>query len=535
LSFFLINSTVFLSRVVDLQGGSDSRKDISQPFFVAERNIAEENNLEQIPAVSQLSDVDAKDWAYQALKSLLERYGCISGYFDKTFQGKGSATRFEIAAALNACLDQIGTQSIAKEDSIAIQRLQSEFKAELANLTGRVDALKTQTTFLEAQQFSTTTKVQGKATIVGQFGGILGKNFINPTTGQSVSAGSIRPTVLGSVKLDFNTSFRGSDLLQISIAAGNGGQDTFTDLGLLNYPDASKNAERSTFAALGTNALAGFPSNFYLDRLAYTFKPANNLSLTVGPQIYPADFLDFNTYSNNYYSDFSSYVFLNNPLTMPFALNFLGGAGGALDWKISKPLSLRAVYTAASATNAIANSNGGGLFGDPYQATVELEYAKTFGKDNVNSFIARLQYTNSSTYNVSQNALGLNLEATLGRMGLFGRFGYSFAHAYDTAIAPLGDRGFNAQTWTAGIAVKDLLFSGSLLAGAVGQPFLNNLPSTLTFGPNTARQTNYEVFFRIPIGDQISVTPGIMVITAPNNTASQPNLIQGYIRTTFSF
>jgi Carbohydrate-selective porin, OprB family/S-layer homology domain len=500
-----------------------------------EENSLEQKTLEQKTSVTQLSDVEPTDWAYSALKSLVERYGCVTGYFDKTFQGHRSITRSETAAILNACAKQLDSHSITKSDSIAFHSLQAEFEPELAALEGRVEALEAQTTSLETQQFSTTSKLQGKATFVGQFSGILGNNFVNPTTGQSVSNRSLRPNVLSSIQLDFNTSFRGDDLLQTSIAAGNGGQDAFTDLGLLNYPDASGNAGRTTFASLGTNALAGFPTTFYLYRLAYSFVPVKNVSLTVGPQLYPADFLDFNSYGNNYYSDFSSYVFVNNPLTMPFALNFLGGAGGALDWKISEPLSFRAVYVAASATNAVSNTDGGGLFGDPYQATVELEYRKTFKKNDSNNFTARLQYTNSATNDVSQNAFGLNLETTFGRFGLFGRIGYSFANAYGTAIAPLADRKFSVQTWTAGVAVRDILFPGSLFAGAVGQPFLSNLPATSTFGSNTASQTNYEAFFRIPIGDRISVTPGIMLITEPNNTAGQSSLIQGYIRTTFSF
>ena len=34
----------------------------------------------QVTSVSQLSDVQPTDWAFQALQSLVERYGCIAGY-----------------------------------------------------------------------------------------------------------------------------------------------------------------------------------------------------------------------------------------------------------------------------------------------------------------------------------------------------------------------------------------------------------------------------------------------------------------------
>ena len=58
-----------------------------------------------VSSVSQLSDVRPTDWAFTALQSLVERYGCIAGYPDSTFRGKQATSRYEFAAGLNACLD----------------------------------------------------------------------------------------------------------------------------------------------------------------------------------------------------------------------------------------------------------------------------------------------------------------------------------------------------------------------------------------------------------------------------------------------
>ncbi|MBD1846653.1 porin, partial [Cyanobacteria bacterium FACHB-63] len=41
------------------------------------------NAIGQVTSVSQLSDVRPTDWAFQALQSLVERYGCIAGYPDR--------------------------------------------------------------------------------------------------------------------------------------------------------------------------------------------------------------------------------------------------------------------------------------------------------------------------------------------------------------------------------------------------------------------------------------------------------------------
>jgi hypothetical protein len=40
--------------------------------------------MAQITSVSELRDVAPTDWAYEALRSLVERYGCIVGYPNQT-------------------------------------------------------------------------------------------------------------------------------------------------------------------------------------------------------------------------------------------------------------------------------------------------------------------------------------------------------------------------------------------------------------------------------------------------------------------
>ncbi|NJM76923.1 MAG: iron uptake porin [Acaryochloridaceae cyanobacterium RU_4_10] len=185
------------------------------------------DNLGQVTSVSQLSDVQPTDWAFQALESLVQRYGCVAGYPDSTFRGNRAATRYEMAALLNACLDQMSDRLASKEDLETVKALQTEFKSELSTLTGRVDALEARTKQLEGQSFSTTTKLNGTAAFIVQYGDVSKSGFTNPQTGNAVAAGSGRPTAIGVVRLDFNTSFNGSDLLQTSLAAGNNGEDLY--------------------------------------------------------------------------------------------------------------------------------------------------------------------------------------------------------------------------------------------------------------------------------------------------------------------
>jgi Carbohydrate-selective porin, OprB family/S-layer homology domain len=498
--------------------------------------VDDSNSQEQVTSVSQLSDVQPTDWAFQALQSLVERYGCIAGYPNGTFRGNRAATRYELAAALNACLDQISDRFATKEDIESVKALQEEFKTELATLKGRVDGLEAQTATLEAQQFSTTTKLSGLAVFEGQYGQTIGsKTFVNSLNGGS-DLRNPRASAIASVLLSLNTSFSGTDLLQTTLFVGNGGQDL---LSTANIGSTPTNSGVESFFIPSQHYWTGYPSTAGLFRLSYSFKPIKDVNVTVGPLLYPTDIIDINSYTSPV-NGFSSWFFINNPLITPYEVNFLGGAGAAVDWKIGGgPVSFRAVYTAVGSPLSVASNTGGGLFGDPYQGTAELEYASKFNKSGSNSFAVRLQYTNSATANISQNAGGINAELSLGRFGLFGRYGISGANAYGGATPiPYDVSGnsagkFTAQTWMVGAVLKDLLTPGSLLGFAGGQPFINDLASAP--GINDRTQTNLEAFYRFPINDYISVSPTVDAILNPNNSSLNPAIIQGLVRVTFSF
>src|SRR4028119_1100667 len=127
------------------------------------------DSIDQVTNVTQLRDVSPGDWAYEALRSLVERYGCIAGYPDGTFKGRQATTRYEFAAGLNACLNQVerlitsSTEGfVRRQDLETLQRLVNEFRTELTTLGARVDKLEGRVAFLEDHQFSTTTKLNAQ-------------------------------------------------------------------------------------------------------------------------------------------------------------------------------------------------------------------------------------------------------------------------------------------------------------------------------------------------------------------------------------
>jgi len=173
-------------------------------------------NLSQVLSVDQLSDVQPSDWAFSALQSLVERYGCIVGYPNRTYQGNRALSRYEFAAGLSACLDRVNeliasstADTVRKADLETIQRLQTEFTTELTTLRGRVNTVEAQTAQLESHQFSTTTRLEGEAifSVSDVFGADVAKKN--------------NATLQDRVHLDFITSFNGSDRLTAELEAGN--------------------------------------------------------------------------------------------------------------------------------------------------------------------------------------------------------------------------------------------------------------------------------------------------------------------------
>ncbi|MDM7327558.1 MAG: iron uptake porin [Thermosynechococcus sp. Uc] len=547
------------SQVSEAPPTANTIADASSTITSVNQLLADEKSMGQVTSVSQLSDVRPTDWAYQALASLVEKYGCIAGYPDGTFRGNRAATRYEMAAALNACLDVISDRFATKEDLAALQRLMNEFATELATLRGRMDNLEARTAALEATQFSTTTKLTATAVMSVQYGGR--PSSANPSVSPVGPAPSnTNPTVIAAVLLSLNTSFTGTDLLQINLSTGNGGLDAISTYGLGLQTGSTLGAGDTFDNTVGPLPYFS-PSQYYwsvigpnveLDRLAYSFKPIQDITITAGPLFYPSDIIDKNSWANDGASDFGTYFFLNNPFIVPYAMNYLGGAGAAIEWNPKEsPFTVRALYLAGEANRAASGiappSPGGGFAGDPFQASLELEYANRFGGGK-NSYAVRLQGTYSKTYGIEARAGGINFELNLGRLGIFGRAGVaSIPGGYFPGVSPLpfsdapngfGAAGMTAYNFMAGIGYKDLLVPGSVLAAAAGAPFINDAPNFAA--GNNATQLNVEAFYKFPISDNISITPIFTAIINPNNTngggviSGQP-ILQGVIRTTFTF
>lgn len=495
---------------------------------------------QNVTSVSQLSDVRPTDWAFTALQSLVERYGCIAGYPDRTFRGKQSTSRYEFAAGLNACLDKINeiisaglADKVGKEDLAVLQKLQAEFAAELVTLRGRVDALDSKTAKLEAQQFSTTTKLESQVITAVSASGSRSDFLLTPNGTPTTNSGKANPTVISRVRLNFNTSFTGEDLLLTRLEVGNSGTNLNNSLdnagdvflGFTGFNNSSK----FDYSGVGTTVT--------LNRLRYDFPIGKNIQASIGAVMSLNDHIDQNSFANDESVDFAGGLFINNPLILPVN----DGAGGAISWNIANAFTLRAGYVAANAASPTANAvapNGitnRGLSGDPYQGTVELEFAPK-NSDQEKPFAVRLQYTRAAVNNLDYNTGGVNLEWAFNRaIAVFGRYGFGNISSRGTAIAlalptytTSADSSINPQTWSAGLAFPDLFKEGAMAAIAIGQPFIESKVGNAT-------QTNVELFYRFPLFSNISITPDLQFIFNPNNNSGNSTITVGTLRTVFSF
>lgn len=92
------------------------------------------------------ADVSPDHWAYQAVLNLTANYGCLVGYPDGTFRGDQPVTRYEFAAAMNACLENLAVllneqQSENQAAAEALIQSMQDMLGELRDLEARTDAL----------------------------------------------------------------------------------------------------------------------------------------------------------------------------------------------------------------------------------------------------------------------------------------------------------------------------------------------------------------------------------------------------------
>ena len=527
--------------------------------------VSQYSSSEQVTSISQFSDVKPTDWAYQALSNLIERYGCVAGYPNGTYKGGQAMTRFEAAALLNACLDRV------TEVTDELKKLMKEFEKELAILKGRVDGLEARVGELEANQFSTTTKLKGIATFVlgaTNFGGS------NTAARDGLRSAYGATTFNYDVRLNFDTSFTGKDLLRTTLRAGNFASDN----------NAFGNGGLSTLeVAFQEDGSAG-ADQVAINRLFYQFPVGKNVTVTVGgkvrqddmlamwPSAYPADtVLDLFTYAGaqGAYSlnlGAGAGIFYKDPNGFNASLNYVSGNAG-----IGAPGSYNtdpAALSQFSCTDNAGNPNGGigtgacsdqtftaqvGYAGSNWGAAVAYTYANANTIPGGTPAISGLTIDGTtlpgvSTYNAT-NSIGLSAYWSPQQTGWvpsisagWGITGYNATKA--NIFGGGGFTGVRSQSWMVGLQWADAFIKGNALGMAVGQPQFQTSNGSFGGNPNDGNYA-WEWWYKFQVTDNISVTPAIFYLsqylgaagkTAPGTAGTlSTNAFGGLIKTTFKF
>jgi hypothetical protein len=498
--------------------------------------------MAQVTSVSQLRDVSPGDWAFEALRNLVERYGCIAGYPDGTFRGNRALTRYEFAAGVNACLQQIERLAGGVDtDSLeSIRRLLQEFEAELTALGARVDNLEGRVSFLEDHQFSTTTKLFGQV-VVG-FQGRTGNEFDYYLDRFEDTDDQIN--VITNTQLSLVTQFSPNSMLLTGLQAGTG------------------STVSNTSPVLGSYVGLGYEGNtngdVELSDLTYRHLFGNKFAFLVGTEgVSPVNvFRGSNRVESAGFGPLSRFA-LRNPIIS------IGGSGGGVgfDWQIANRFSMQAVYNSSLPNDP----DRGGIFGAEDNYTTTGVQLIATPHDNLD---ISFQYLNSySPFGflgtgvgddqlsivggdfrapMSTNAFGAGLDWRIQPwITLGGWFGYTNSDVKNISGS------VETINWMAYLNFPDLFAEGNLGGIYIGQPpritssdltagrnipsFVNEADPFANSGGQPSTTMHLEAFYRFRATDNIHITPGVIYIINPGQNSDNDDIVIGAIRTTFSF
>ena len=513
----------------------------------------ESTNLDQAANIHHFSDVQPNDWAYNALATLNETYGCISGFSDDRFKGKQALTRYEAAGLLNSCLYRV------TETTDSLTRLLQEFQIELQTLTSKVNSLNQRTGSYEAQKFSTTTKFSGVATMA--FGGSSygGYNLVEIESFLSSKKAPLRRTTTlnYNTTFNFNTSYTGKDLLAISLRAGNflgstmqGGSVPLNQQAVAYQPDA------------GADSVA-------LEKFFYRLPIAKEFIFIIGPRVGQSDMLAIKPFAYPKDGNLTALTFNG----APGAYNSVKGPGLGLIWKKNNWM---ASLSAGSKRGYLSNGSvsctsdflddednyvctkgnlGGGLFGKSSgdAATLQIGYSNgpvkaaaiwTYSLANVpvsgSTPLAAGSVADLLSSGGFYNTLGLGASWEPQKGGFipsinigaginFNTYSSSQSDSAAAGKVRLGNssditlpqyknwKSSVTQSWMVGLQWKNAFVNGNYLGFGFGSP------NYVAYAKTTDAQTRYfndksymfEVWYAFNLSDKLSIVPSVYYLSNP--------------------
>jgi hypothetical protein len=490
-----------------------------------EQYSQESHQINQVNSITQLRDVAPRDWAYDALRNLVENYDCLEGYPNRTFRGDRSMTRYEFAAGLSACLDQImQNQNLANVDQNQLEEIKGllrEFETELVSINNNINDLEGRIEVLEDNQFSMTTKLEGNVIF-----GILGSTGGDNVEDKQIAFGH-------RTRLNLNSSFSGEDNLLVRLQAQG-----------LTAPNLGTNEGSLAFVDEANNDLE-------IDALVYHFPLSEKTEIAIIANGGASD--DFASTVNILDGDGNQGALTNFGTRHPIYYQ-IEDKGIGLKHQFNEVVELSLGYMASDANNP---NNGQGLFNGAYGSLAQvlltptdnleigLTYLHSYNQSdtgtgsNLSNFRQFTEDNFGQSVPTSSNSYGIEMSWQLSDNFVLGGWG---GYSNIRTLSDLGgaiERGkLDVWNWAVTLAFPDLGKEGNLGGIVVGmEPKVTD--STISFLGNKLKDNDtslhIEAFYQYAINDHIAITPGIIWLTAPDHNRNNDSTIIGTIRTLFTF
>ncbi|MEB3210018.1 MAG: iron uptake porin [Leptolyngbyaceae bacterium] len=497
-----------------------------------------------VPAVHQLRDIEPIDWEYLTLASIIETYELVLDE-NSPLGNQEPLTRYEFVATLEAAIAQI-EQRVESEkmlvnqgDYRALARLVEQFAINISSLSLRLTEQETRTLDLEIGRFSPLARLNGE--VVLSLTDQLGNDRTAVTTLQQRS------------RLAINASFTGRDRFQTQLVMG--GTPSFLDADEAGDRPTDTTGEGTLVTSIGGDT----DDQIELERVVYTFPLGDRISgyvsatggrhhhyvhTTVNPQF------DDGTGGNGSLSAFSQF----SPI-----YSIGGGAGlgmdarfGDGDTRFAQMNQRLAVSLGYLADQAADPTSGSGVFNGDYALLGQVSFVPSHrfhlgatyvrgyhsrgeaifdfdGDENVfiGSGFANQTHTQLGT-SATTNSFGLQTSYRINRSLTLNAFaGYT-----DITFQNVG----SGDIWYYGLnlAFPDLVLPNSIAGVTIGvEPYLGGVEGASIEIPN-ATSLHLEVFYKLQLTTEVSLTPGIIWVTEPNQ-GDRPGFVIGTLRTTFRF
>ncbi|HAC62029.1 MAG TPA: S-layer protein [Cyanothece sp. UBA12306] len=479
--------------------------------------------MNRINAVSNLKDITPTDWAYEALRNLNKRYGCLAGYPDWMFRGNQTLNRNEFVAALKACFSKLEHSiqtniTILREDIEKLKRLARQFESELTLIGNRINNLEHRVAFIENNQFSTTVWLNGTS--------ILGLSAASG--GDPPGAGGSNPILNHVSYLGLSASFTGEDRLRIGLNAGNFSDNAFAASQALNTRMALLSYQSNTDSKLEVNSLE---YRFMMgDRIGVVLKPQGFSLATVLDPLSPHQSAAVGSVSR-----FAAYSSI-------FRMGSVD-AGLGVDILLNEQVQLQLAYGARD-----AGDSRQGLFSSDHRAfglqflffnnsesnlKTGITYINAVSEDGrLDTFTGSFNADTSGFFNESStiNAVNGSLEWEFMPNLTFGTWG---GLAVTDSLE--SDAISFSTTFLFSLGLKDpFARNGDLLGFMVGQP-LRLRGGVAILGADQGSSLHYEVFYRYRVTDNMYIAPGFFFVTDPGHIRRNNDIFVGTVRTILLF